>query len=62
VFFRNEQKESVAFWLTRQCLETDEEHEQKDRHMTNAEFVAAVVGVVFVIAAVRLLVWLFCGC
>jgi hypothetical protein len=62
VSFRNKQKESFAFWLTSQCLEADNADENEKRHLSNAEFVLALVGVTFIVVAGRCLVWLFCGC
>jgi hypothetical protein len=60
-FKHNKQQEPFAFWLTRECLETETADEQEESP-SNAGFVAALAGVIFIFAAVRVVVWLFCGC
>jgi hypothetical protein len=58
----HEQQESFAFKLVGKCLETDETEKQEERQLSRVEFVVALVGVTFIVAAVRGVVWLFCGC
>ncbi len=65
VFFHmkdNEQQDTFLFTLVGKCLDADETDEQEEQHLSNAEFVIAIVGVSFIVVAVRAIIWLFCGC
>lgn len=65
MFFHRQQielRDLFVFRLAENCLEANEEGEQEERQMSNVEFVIALASVGGIVAVIRSLVWLCCGC